>query len=70
MFAAIELLDCGVRPIIFERGKQIEERSLDISRFMTERVLNPESNIQFGEGGAGAILTASSFQGEIIIRAM
>lgn len=54
MFAAIELLDCGVRPIIFERGKQIEERSLDISRFMTERVLNPESNIQFGEGGAGA----------------
>jgi uncharacterized FAD-dependent dehydrogenase len=54
MFAAIELLDCGVRPIIFERGKQIEERSLDISRFMTERVLHPESNIQFGEGGAGA----------------
>jgi uncharacterized protein len=54
MFAAIELLECGIKPIIFERGKKIEERSLDIQKFMIERELNTESNIQFGEGGAGS----------------
>ncbi len=54
MFAALELIDCGLRPIIFERGKKIEERSLDVQRFIKERQLNPESNIQFGEGGAGS----------------
>ena len=54
MFAALELIDYGIKPIIFERGKKIEERSLDIQRFIKERVLNTESNIQFGEGGAGS----------------
>ena len=54
MFAAIELIDHGIRPIIFERGKKIEERSLDVQSFIQERKLNPESNIQFGEGGAGS----------------
>ncbi|MBU0481653.1 MAG: dehydrogenase [Proteobacteria bacterium] len=54
MFAALELIDRGLQPVIFERGKKIEERSGDVSRFITERQLNPESNIQFGEGGAGS----------------
>ncbi|MBN1905735.1 MAG: dehydrogenase [Deltaproteobacteria bacterium] len=54
MFAAIELIDCGIKPIIFERGKKIEERSTDINKFMVDKELNTESNIQFGEGGAGA----------------
>lgn len=54
MFAGLELLERGVKPIIFERGKKIEERSLDIQRFMKNRVLDTESNIQFGEGGAGS----------------
>ena len=54
MFAALELLDYGLQPIIFERGKKIEERSLDVQDFITKRELNPESNIQFGEGGAGS----------------
>ncbi len=54
MFAALELIDYGIKPIIFERGKKIEERSVDVQRFIKERVLNPESNIQFGEGGAGS----------------
>ncbi len=54
MFAALELIDCGIKPLIFERGKKIEERSLDVQRFIKEKVLNPESNIQFGEGGAGS----------------
>ncbi|MCF8070140.1 MAG: dehydrogenase [Desulfobacterales bacterium] len=54
IFAALELIDYGLKPIIFERGKKIDERSLDIQRFTKERELNPESNIQFGEGGAGS----------------
>jgi uncharacterized protein len=54
MFAALELIDYGVKPIIFERGKRIEERHIDVRKFIKEKVFNPESNIQFGEGGAGS----------------
>jgi uncharacterized FAD-dependent dehydrogenase len=54
MFAALELIDRGIQPLIFERGKKIEERSVDVQRFLKERTLDPESNIQFGEGGAGS----------------
>lgn len=54
MFAALELVACGLKPVIFERGKKIEERSVDVQRFIKERVLDSESNIQFGEGGAGS----------------
>ena len=54
MFAALELIAYGFKPIIFERGKKLEERSLDVQKFRKEKVLNPESNIQFGEGGAGS----------------
>ena len=54
MFAALELIEHGLRPIIFERGKKIEARSVDVQRFIAQGELNPESNIQFGEGGAGS----------------
>jgi uncharacterized protein len=54
MFTALELIDYGIRPLIFERGKKIEERTIDIRKFLKERELDPESNIQFGEGGAGS----------------
>ncbi len=54
MFAALELLDYGIKPLIFERGKKLEERSADVQRFISEREIDPESNIQFGEGGAGS----------------
>jgi hypothetical protein len=54
MFAALELIDKGYKPIIFERGKKIADRSTDVETFIKERRLNPESNIQFGEGGAGS----------------
>ena len=54
MFAALELIDYGFKPLIFERGKKIEERSIDVQKFIQERKINPESNIQFGEGGAGS----------------
>ncbi|MBI5885016.1 MAG: dehydrogenase [Deltaproteobacteria bacterium] len=54
IFAALELIEYGLKPIIFERGKRIEKRSRDVLRFIKERALDPESNIQFGEGGAGS----------------
>ncbi len=54
MFAALELIDRGLLPLIFERGKKIEERTVDVQRFLVERKLDTESNIQFGEGGAGS----------------
>jgi uncharacterized FAD-dependent dehydrogenase len=54
IFAALELIEHGIKPLIFERGKKIEERSIDVQRFIKEKKLDPESNIQFGEGGAGS----------------
>jgi hypothetical protein len=54
MFAALELLEYGLKPLIFERGKKLEERHADVQRFISGRTLTLESNIQFGEGGAGA----------------
>ncbi len=61
MFAALELVERGMLPLVFERGKNIEDRSLDVHRFITERALDPESNIQFGEGGAGSFSDGKLF---------
>lgn len=54
LFCALRLLDCGVAPVIIERGKRVEERARDVQAFMQTGVFDPSSNIQFGEGGAGA----------------
>lgn len=54
MFAALELIDRGLKPIIFDRGKKIEERHIDVQNFIRKGQLNENSNIQFGEGGAGS----------------
>lgn len=53
IFAALTLAKAGLRPIVLERGSAVEERTADVTRFWTERKLNTESNVQFGEGGAG-----------------
>lgn len=53
MFAALILAECGLRPIVLERGCAVEERSRQITDFFEKGILNPESNVQFGEGGAG-----------------
>ncbi len=53
MFAAYILAKAGLRPIVLERGKTIAERQKDVTDFHNNRQLNPHSNIQFGEGGAG-----------------
>ncbi|MEG1999760.1 MAG: FAD-binding protein, partial [Bacteroidales bacterium] len=54
LFAALRLIESGVRPIIIERGKDVEARRKDIALISREHKVNPESNYSFGEGGAGA----------------
>src|SRR5450432_3588854 len=53
LFAALILAQSGFRPIILERGKLVRERTKDTWGLWRRSVLNPESNVQFGEGGAG-----------------
>ncbi len=53
LFAAIKLIEKGLKPIIFERGKDVKERKKDIQNVNTNKVVNPDSNYCFGEGGAG-----------------
>jgi len=54
LFCGYILAKAGFKPIIFERGKRIEERTEDVAKFWKTGILDPESNVQFGEGGAGA----------------
>ena len=53
LFAALTLAKAGVNPIVIERGDSVQKRMQQVNRFNSEAILNPESNIQFGEGGAG-----------------
>jgi uncharacterized FAD-dependent dehydrogenase len=53
LFAALILAQAGFRPIVLERGKVVRERTKDTWGLWRRSVLNPESNVQFGEGGAG-----------------
>ena len=54
LFAALRLIELGVRPLVLERGKDVDSRRLDMSAIAREDVVNPDSNYCFGEGGAGA----------------
>ena len=53
LFAAYVLASAGCQPILLERGAPVEQRKADVLRFWQEGLLQPESNVQFGEGGAG-----------------
>lgn len=53
MFAGLILAMSGLKPVILERGKDVDARTRDVERFWKTRHLNEESNVQFGEGGAG-----------------
>ena len=53
LFCALMLAEHGYRPLLLERGRSVEDRSRDIKKYWETGVLNPASNIQFGEGGAG-----------------
>ena len=54
LFAALRLIELGLKPIIVERGKDVRERKKDLARIRPEQRVDPESNYSFGEGGAGA----------------
>ena len=54
LFAALYLARAGLKPLVLERGKSVDERKRDVESFSLSGALDPESNIQFGEGGAGA----------------
>ncbi|MCI6051213.1 MAG: FAD-binding protein [Phocaeicola plebeius] len=54
LFAALKLIELGLRPIVVERGKNVRERKEDLARISREHKVDTESNYSFGEGGAGA----------------
>ncbi len=54
LFAALHLIECGLCPVVLERGKDVHERRKDIARISREHLVDSESNYSFGEGGAGA----------------
>ena len=53
LFAALQLAEAGLCPLVIERGAPVQQRRRDVQRYQRTRVLDPESNVQFGEGGAG-----------------
>ena len=54
LFAALRLIELGIKPIVLERGKDVMQRRIDASRIQREGIVDPESNYCYGEGGAGA----------------
>lgn len=70
LYAALRCLELGIKPIVFERGKNVQERRRDLAAINKEHIVNPESNYCFGEGGAGTysdgkLYTRSSKRGDI-----
>ncbi len=70
LFAALQLIELGIRPLILERGKDVRARRRDLAAMNKEGVVNPESNYCFGEGGAGTysdgkLYTRSNKRGNI-----
>jgi uncharacterized FAD-dependent dehydrogenase len=70
LFAALKLMEAGIRPIVLERGQDVRARRRDLAALNKEGVVNPESNYCFGEGGAGTysdgkLYTRSSKRGDI-----
>ncbi len=70
LFAALRLIELGLKPIIIERGKAVKERRRDLANINKQGVLNPESNYCFGEGGAGTysdgkLYTRSDKRGDV-----
>ncbi len=70
LFAALQLIEKGIRPIVLERGKDVRARRRDLAILNREGIINPESNYCFGEGGAGTysdgkLYTRSNKRGDI-----
>lgn len=54
LFAALKAIELGIKPIVLERGQDVDTRRLDLAKISREGIVNPDSNFCFGEGGAGA----------------
>jgi uncharacterized FAD-dependent dehydrogenase len=70
LFAALRLVELGIKPILFERGKDVKSRRRDLAALNKEKKVNPESNYCFGEGGAGTysdgkLYTRSTKRGDV-----
>lgn len=70
LFAALRALELGIKPIIYERGKDVRSRRRDLARINKDEIINPESNYCFGEGGAGTysdgkLYTRSKKRGDV-----
>jgi uncharacterized protein len=70
LFAAIRLIELGIKPIVLERGKDVRARRRDLAAINKEGLMNPESNYCFGEGGAGTysdgkLYTRSTKRGDV-----
>ncbi len=70
MFAALRLIELGIKPIVLERGKDVRSRRRDLAALTKEHIVNPESNYCFGEGGAGTysdgkLYTRSKKRGDV-----
>ena len=70
LFAALRLIELGVKPIVLERGKDVHARRIDIAQISRQHKVDPESNYSFGEGGAGAysdgkLYTRSKKKGDV-----
>ncbi len=61
LFAALRLIELGLRPVVIERGEDVSTRKRDIALISTQQLLNPESNYCFGEGGAGTFSDGKLF---------
>lgn len=61
LFAALECIKLGIKPIVIERGKDVDSRRIDIATLNRERKIDPESNYCFGEGGAGTFSDGKLF---------
>ncbi len=71
LFAALRAIEGGLKPIVFERGKDVRERRRDLAKINKEQTVNPESNYCFGEGGAGTysdgkLYTRSKKRGNVL----
>ena len=70
-YAALRAIEAGLKPIVFERGKDVRERRRDLAKINKEQLVNPESNYCFGEGGAGTysdgkLYTRSKKRGNVL----
>ncbi|MDE6255301.1 MAG: FAD-binding protein, partial [Muribaculaceae bacterium] len=61
LFAALKCIECGIRPIVLERGRDVDTRRIDIAAISRCKQINPESNYCYGEGGAGAFSDGKLF---------